>query len=328
MVHLTLRVALNQAKVVIPVSVQREKLRFVSGDAECAAWHYPGTTKACVIMAGGFAVPKEPGTDRFAQRFHAAGFTVLAFDYRRIGESGGQPRQVLPIADQLADWQAAIAFARTLPDVDPAKIALWAFSASGGQLFHVAARTPGVAAVISQTPNADGLPVTRNASRHQKPLAALRMFGRAIRDALHGLAGWPPLLVPLTGQPGTVALLTTPDALDGDRALRRDQYPDWHQAVAARSALQLMFYRPGRVASKIRCPLLVVACDQDQTALPGPAIRVAQRAPHAELVRIPGGHYAPFLEAHEQVVQAQLSFLHRHLATDTLTDRNPPRRAS
>lgn len=37
-------------------------------------------------MAGGFAVTKEPGTDRFATRFADAGFGVLAFDYRGLGE--------------------------------------------------------------------------------------------------------------------------------------------------------------------------------------------------------------------------------------------------
>jgi uncharacterized protein len=31
----------------------REKVRFPSGDTTCAAWHYPGITGACVIMAGG-----------------------------------------------------------------------------------------------------------------------------------------------------------------------------------------------------------------------------------------------------------------------------------
>jgi predicted alpha/beta hydrolase len=77
------------------------KVRFPSGDTECAAWHYPGTNGACVIMAGGFAVTKEPGTDLFASAFHDACFTVLTFDYRRTGESGGEPRQVLPIRDQL-----------------------------------------------------------------------------------------------------------------------------------------------------------------------------------------------------------------------------------
>ncbi len=48
--------------------MERQKAWFASDDTECAAWHYPGTNGACVIMAGGFAVTKEPGTDRFALR--------------------------------------------------------------------------------------------------------------------------------------------------------------------------------------------------------------------------------------------------------------------
>jgi pimeloyl-ACP methyl ester carboxylesterase len=122
------------------------------------------------------------------------------------------------------------------------------------------------------------------------------------------------MLVPLVGEPGTVALLTTPDSLAGSEALNPgNKYPDWQQAVAARSALPLVFYRPGRDAARVQCPLLVLVCDQDQSALAEPAVRAAQRAPRAELVRLPGGHYAPFMAAHEQAVDAELSFLRRHL---------------
>jgi fermentation-respiration switch protein FrsA (DUF1100 family) len=300
-------------------------VRFVSGGAECAAWHYPGTNGAGVIMAGGGAVTKEPGTDLFARRFNDAGFAVLAFDYRRLGESGGQPRLVVRIREQLADWQAAIAYAPALPGVDPGRLAVWGFSATGGHVFRVAARNPALAAAIAQTPNADGLAATRNASRYQKPLAMLRLTGRGIRDAVGGLAGRPPLLVPLTGQPGTVAMLTTPDSLDGDRALNPgNRYPEWQQAVAARSALRLGFYRPGRDASRVRCPLLVLVCDQDRTALAGPAVSAANRAPRAELVRMSGGHYEPFLGGHEEAVEAELSFLRRHLLGRPRADRAAP----
>jgi pimeloyl-ACP methyl ester carboxylesterase len=313
-VHFTSRTNLVHSEADVQELAERKTVRIVSGDTECVAWHYPGTNGACVIMAGGFAVTKEPGTDLFAKRFHEAGFDVLAFDYRRIGQSGGQPRQVLPLRDQLADWQAAIAFAPTLPGVDPARLAVWGFSATGGHVFRVAARNPQLAAAIAQTPNADGLAAARNAARHQTPLAMLRFTGRGILDALGGLVGRPPLLVPLVGEPGTVALLTTPDSLAGGEALSPgNRYPDWQQAVAARSALPLMFYRPGRDAARVRCPLLVLVCDQDQSALAEPAVRAAKRAPHAELVRLPGGHYAPFLEVHEQAVDAELSFLRRHL---------------
>ena len=200
------------------VSAPREKVHFLSGDTDCAAWHYPGINGACVIMAGGGAVTKEPGTDLFAKRFHDAGFTVLAIDYRHLGESGGQPRQIVRIRDQLADWQAAIAFAPTLPGVDPTRVAIWGFSLSGGHVLRVAARNPQLAAAIAQTPNADGPAAARNATRHQTPLASLRFTGRAVLDTLGGLVGRPPRLVPLAGEPGTVALLTTPDGLDGDQS--------------------------------------------------------------------------------------------------------------
>ena len=292
-------------------TITREKVEFLSDGERCAAWHYPGTNGACVVMAGGFGVPKEPATDLFAQRFNAAGFAVLAFDYRRLGESDGRPRLVVRIGDSLADWHAAIACARTLPDVDPAKVALWAFSGSGGHLFPVAARDPDVAAAIAQTPLVDAPAVMPAVARYSTPIAQLRLMGRGVLDVLRR----EPLLVPLTGERGSVALLSTPDAFDVHAALNTGAHPEWRQQVAARSVLSLASYRPGRHAPRVRCPLLVVVCDDDRAAPPSPAIRAAARAPRGELVRLPGGHYAPFLDAHEEAVELELAFLERHVLT-------------
>lgn len=298
----------------------RRRSFFRSGVAECVAWHYPGTNGACVVMAGGLAVPKEPATDQFARRFHAAGYSVLAFDYRRLGESGGHPRLALPVRTQLADWHAAIEAAAALPEVDETRIGLWAFSASGGFVLDVAARRPGLGAVIAQTPNTDGLRALRNAARHQTARASLRFTGRALLDAMGSLVGRAPRMVPLVGPPGTLAMLTTPDALLGARALHADRYPDWSQQIAARSALRIAFYRPTRVVRRIEAPVLVLVCDQDQTSLAEPAVRAAGRMPRGELVRMPGGHYEPFLGGHERAVETQLAFLDRHLL-DGRSDR-------
>src|SRR5262245_39511059 len=112
----------------------RTAVRFKSNDTACAAWHYPGTNGACVVMAAGLGVTKEPGTDRFARAFAQAGFTVLAFDYRRLGESDGHPRQIVRIPEQLEDWRAALVCARHLPGVDPRRVARWGFSVSGGHV--------------------------------------------------------------------------------------------------------------------------------------------------------------------------------------------------
>lgn len=306
--------------------MERHEVRFASGRDECAAWHYPGTNGGCVIMAGGLAVTKEPGTDRFARRFHEAGFSVLAFDYRRMGGSGGTPRQVARLRDEFADWQAAIGHAATrLPEVDPARLAAWGFSSTGGHIFRVAAHSQRLRAAIAQTPNADGPAAARAAGRYQQPLAMARLTLRGVLDGLGALAGRPPLLVPLTGEPGTVAVAVAPDGRRGGEVLNPDgAYPGWQQAVAARSVLRMCVYRPGRDAVRVTCPLLVVACEQDETALAAPAVRAASRAPRGELVSLPGGHYAPFLEAHEEAVEAELSFLRRHL----LSQPAPTRRAT
>ena len=265
-------------------------------------------------MAAGLGVIKEAGTDRFARRFHDAGYSVLAFDYRRLGESGGTPRQLVRIGDQLVDWQAAIRFASTLPGVDGDKLSIWGFSVSGGHVFTVAARNRGLAAAIAHAPLADGLDAMRNALPHTTPLALGRLTVRAAADTLRGLLGRDPLLVPLAGERGTVASLTTPDSLNGAAALNPgNRYPQWQQTVAARSAIRVGFYQPGRFASRIQCPLLVVAYEDDGVAPPGPAIRAAQRAPRGQLARSPGGHYAAFLDVKEQTAQVLLSFLEREL---------------
>src|SRR5262249_59973262 len=102
---------------------------------------------------------------------------------------------------------------------------------------------------------ADGRAAARTAARYQEPLAILRLAGLVALDAAGGLAGRRPRLVPLAGEPGTVAVLTTPDALAGGSALNPgNSYPDWPQAVAARSALGPGFYRLRPHAAPGPCP--------------------------------------------------------------------------
>lgn len=298
----------------VDIAAERRRVDFASGDATCAAWHYPGTNGACVVMGSGLAVTKEPGTDRFARRFHEAGFSVLAFDPRGFGDSGGHPRQVMRTGEQLADWRAALAFARALPEVDPERVAVWGFSLAGGHVFVIAAGEPAPAAAIAQAPLADGPACSPNAMRHQAPAAFIRFGGRGVLDAVGRRFGRAPRLVPLAGPRGTVTSLTSPDACKGADALSPgDRYPGWQQTVAAGSALRVGFYRPGRHARRVSCPLLVLAYDDDGAAVPGPAIRAARRAPHGELARLPGGHYEAFLDGHEQAVDLELAFLRRHL---------------
>lgn len=113
----------------------RGDVHFESSGIRCAAWHYQpedGDEAApCVVMAHGFSATRELRLDAYAERFAAAGFACLVFDYRHFGASEGAPRQLLDIERQLADWRAAIAYARSLRGVDPERIALWGSSFAG-----------------------------------------------------------------------------------------------------------------------------------------------------------------------------------------------------
>jgi fermentation-respiration switch protein FrsA (DUF1100 family) len=282
--------------------------------------HYQGSNGACVVMAGGAGVTKEPATDRFAARFHAAGFSVLAFDHRHIGESGGTPRQVVRVREQLADWEAALECAASLPGVTAGKIAGWGFSLAAGHLFRLASRRADqhrLAAVIAQAPLVDGAVSSPRALTHETPGVLARFPLIALRDVARGLAGREPLVVPLAGPRGAVAMLTTPDAADGDRALNPgNAYPDWQQTIAARSVVPIALYRPGRTASRISCPLLAVISRGDQSVLAAPALKAAGRVQGGEVVQVDGTHYAAFLDQHETVVAAELDFLRRHLLQD------------
>jgi len=139
-------------------------------------------------MAHGFSAVREQRLDDYAERFAAAGLAVLAFDYRHFGASSGEPRQLLDIRRQLADWRAAVGFARGLDGIDAGRIALWGSSFSGGHVVHVAAGDERVAAVVSQAPFTDGL----SAIRAGGAAAALRVTAAAIRDGIVALAGRAP----------------------------------------------------------------------------------------------------------------------------------------
>ena len=78
-----------------------------------------------LVMAHGLGAVRTMRLDAYAERFSAAGYACLVFDYRNFGDSEGEPRQLLDIRMQLQDWTAAVAYARTLPGIDPDRIGLW-----------------------------------------------------------------------------------------------------------------------------------------------------------------------------------------------------------
>ena len=254
----------------------------------------------CVVMAHGVSLTRHDGLPQFAERFAQAGYAVLVFDFRYLGDSGGQPRQRFRLAAQREDWRNAIAFARSQPGIDPDRIVLWGYSLSGGYVTTIAAQDHRVAAVLALCPFLNGLRLVL-----RTPIStAVRLLPRAIvdRSGRH-------LTMPVTGPVGARAAFTAPGEEEGFAALVAADSP-WQNALAAGELVTLAFYRPGSQAAKISCPLWVGLAERDITVHRASIERLARRAPHGVLQRYPYDHFEPFLgQAPELIVKDQLDFL-------------------
>jgi len=294
---------------------KRMDVTFGSGNVKCAGYLYlpddPVTGKVpCVVMGHGFSGTRNLGLTAYAERFAAAGMAVLVFDYAYFGASGGQPRQLLDVGHQLDDYRAAVAFARVQPGIDPDRIALWGTSLSGGHVIVVAAGDPRIAAVVSQVPF-PGVEFGRSSERPAK--VTLQLLAAAVHDALRGWLHRVPRLIPVFGDPGDIAVFTSPH----DKAIidkLAAQAPEWRNAVAARMLFPLMRYQPRTAASRLAMPLLVCIAEKETAASPALTADMISRAPKAEVRRYPIGHFDAYTgEWLEQIVSDQISFLHAHL---------------
>jgi len=281
----------------------REDIELQSGDDRLAAWLYrPEAADVCVVMAHGFSATRDEGLEPYAEAFVAAGYAALVFDYRHFGASGGEPRQLLDIRQQLDDYRVAIAYARTIGGV-----VLWGSSFSGGHVLELAATEKDIAAAIVQCPFADGLSTMRVAD----PKNIARATAVAIADQAGAVVGRAPRTIPAVGAPGTFAAMTAPEAEPGFTAIVPPGSA-WRNEVAARVMLRLGTYRPGAKAARIKCPLLVCACDGDQTTPPGPAAKAAERAPRGRAIHYPYGHFDIYTDPKARA--DQVTFLEEVLA--------------
>ena len=290
----------------------RTTIEFPSHGEQCTGWLYlpdAATPPPVIVMGHGLGGVRTMRLDAYAERFTAAGYACLVFDYRHFGDSDGQPRQLLDITKQRQDFAAALAYARTLASVDGNRIILWGTSFGGGHAIAAAADDGRVSAVIAQCPFTNG----RASGEAVPPWTSIRLIALAIIDQIRGVLGAAPLLVPTAGAPGTVALMSTPDAESGYLNLvPADGAGAFDNRVAARIALHLVRYFPGRRAASITAPILFAICDTDSVAPAGPTLKYARTAPAGEIKLYPEGHFDIYVgEPFERVITDQLDFLAR-----------------
>jgi pimeloyl-ACP methyl ester carboxylesterase len=288
-----------------PEAVARSEVTFTSGGECCAAWWYEPVGEPdgrAIVMANGFSLTRHDGLPAYAERFAAAGYAVLLFDFRNLGDSGGGQRQRFRVSEQQEDFRNAIAFAGGRDGVEPGGVVAWGYSFSGGHVLEIASRRDDLAAAIVQSPFADGF----KRVLATPPSLIAWILPRALAD-LSGHHN----LVPATAPPGQHGAMSLPGEADGFAA-RIEPGSPWRNQISPGVFATVAMFRPVRRARRIAAPLWVGLGERDIT-VDGRAIeRVAAHAPRGELHRYPYEHFDPLGdEGRERIVADQLEFLAR-----------------
>lgn len=276
--------------MVDPVKYRVERVWFPCGGEECSGLLYlpdgegpfPG-----VVMAGGLGIVKEVHADDYAVFWASRGVAVLSFDYRRLGGSGGEPRQAIYPEDQVADYRCAINYMRKRSEVDGDRLCVWGTSFSGGHVITLLAFPPrGVRCGVAQVPS---VYMHRTLEMHHGDLSRILGIAEEARDECcggrHGEA-----LVPIASKdpPG---LVTSSEAVEYYRSLE-EGYPTFKNLVTADSLERIASYNPGYHAELVARPLLLVVAERDETVPNDAVMEVASRVKvDKRLVRYMAGHY-------------------------------------
>lgn len=277
---------------------------FISSGTECAGWLYrPEGAKGdvpCVVMAHGFSLTRGDGLPYFAERFARAGLATFVFDYRFLGDSGGQPRQRIRQPEQRIDWLAAYTYAAGIEGVDSSRMAVWGYSMSGGHLAHLLGHgriKPQAALFLA--PFVDGL--KRVLSSPPRTLGMV--FPRALVDSLgrHHT-------IPATGEPGELGCMTLPGEAAGfARAVPEGSR--WRDEASPGVFTAVALHRPWKKAKKIECPIWVGRGEQDITVDPGAVKKLADRAPRGQFHAYEGDHFDLIAQEAERIADDQAAFL-------------------
>jgi pimeloyl-ACP methyl ester carboxylesterase len=176
----------------------------------------------------------------------------------------------------------------------------------------IAAEDEKIAAVISQCAALDHdadskLYVERAGIGH-----FIKLFVHAQRDKGRSRFGLSPHMIPMVGQPGTMAMHNAPGAFDAYARLMRDS-DNFKNEVCARVLFMADGPDPSEAAKEVDCPVLILVCEFDNLVAPGSHVKVAQALGDRAIVRsYPIGHFDIYEGEHfERAVGEMVALIER-----------------
>jgi uncharacterized protein len=234
-----------------------------------------------VVLVGGSAPTDrdetQAGVPVFGQLASAladAGFIVVRYDKRGMGQSGGRA-ETATLADYAEDAISAVKFLRRRKDVDPRAVALLGYGEGGAIAAEAASRDGDVAAlVLVAAPGVTGAALTLEQQKHLLGSMNIPEADRRAKIALQETLQ------------KAVASGTGLDAVPAD--LRRQADTPWFRSF--------LLYDPAKMVKKTHQPILILTGELDRQVAPSNADRLdaiararkGRAGQDVKLVKLPG----------------------------------------
>jgi fermentation-respiration switch protein FrsA (DUF1100 family) len=274
--------------------VNRRAVTFPSEDEALRGWLYfpsdlkPGRKLPAIVTANAVTAIKEINLPVYAERFAAAGFVTVIFDYRYWGESSGEPRFHVAPMEFRTDISAAITFLAKQPEVDPNRIGGWGISMGGMHMLFLATWESRFKAIVatstgisSPTQEAPLSPEAAKEKYDQFVLTAkTEREGRA-KAGIKTMQAW-------CARPEDGCVLPVEEAYNWYQNAKHAFAPSWENKATSTSLQNLISYDPVFAIHLAKAPVLIVHPDRDVGSVDS-VLFYFKRAPEPKRLVVPGG---------------------------------------
>lgn len=245
----------------------RREVEFPSKGLQCRGWLYvpedltEDHSAPALVMGHGFSAVKEMfHLSRYAEKFEAAGFVTLVFDFRFLGASDGNPRGRILSYEQCEDIRNAITWLTRRPEVDKDRIGAWGTSYSGGHVLHLAAFDRRIRTVVAQVPTIN--PVEQVIRRSGRD-GFERVMDMLAVDRVRRFDGELSRSIKVVAPEGELSALGVPEAYEA-MTRQATNAPSWVNSVTLESLEDYIQYAPTAAIELISpTPLLMVVAEED-----------------------------------------------------------------